>query len=269
MNRRPLRSAFGAAILVAALAGSSAAQADWPWPQTHHYRFHPELSTLHQTGGFAGVDERYRIRGTFDLVIEPSLLAIWPPIFTARFDEVDASFGSRTQPEPTPIDLALNLSELAGATRYRGPNNVFHFQGRTLDDSTIVLHGAILGRWFYLRGETTPPPGASDFFEYRVRAVARRLPSGDFNDDGVVDAADLVHWSTLSERSGADLLAWQRELGEPLPTLESLDAALDAAIAEAAAGVPEPAAATLAAAAGGIGLAATRRRRRRSTAGYR
>jgi hypothetical protein len=91
------------------------------------------------------------------------------------------------------------------------------------------------------QGDDWYPDGANDgaggdFFRYEIGADA--LP-GDFNSDGVVDAADLndpvLGWITRfgGDLDGNDFLVWQRNLGATSST-------------GAASAVPEPAAALLA-----------------------
>src|SRR5690606_2533569 len=63
--------------------------------------------------------------------------------------------------------------------------------------------------------------------------------AGDFNNDGIVDAADLAVWKTqfaAGQMTGNDFLAWQRNYGASSTTL--------------AAAVPEPASVALCVAAG-------------------
>ena len=93
----------------------------------------------------------------------------------------------------------------------------------------------------------------------------------DFNDDGVVDGADLALWQAGYATSGAthiqgdadgdllvdgtDFLAWQRQVGGGPPTV--------------AAAVPEPAAWLIAAAAIAVGAASTMRSPRRASSDIR
>jgi len=221
-----------------------------------HYRFLPRLSPLHETGGFPAQDNLFHIRGTFDLHLTPSPLAVFP-----TFENVDAWGIHPHQDRVIDVDKALNLSGLRGSEllRHRG---VFRFRGTKEDDSPVELHARILGPWLYLRGHAGPPPGGADFLEYDIKAIARRRPHADFNDDGNVDGADLAAWAAHSDRNGGDFLAWQRQLGETAPTIESLDQALDAALAAAdasATAVPEPAALVMATVAAGLLWSARRR----------
>ena len=210
------------------------------------YRFLPRPSVLHETGGFPGFDNIYHIRGTFDFHLEPSPLLVFPPVHTARFENVDAWGVHPRQDRVVDIDMALNLSGLRGGELLRGhERGVFRFQGKTDDGSSVNLQARMDGPWLYLRGATTAPEGGADFIEYSIKAIARRQPHADFNQDGTVDAADLAAWGEGSRPSGADFLNWQQQLGETAPTIESLDQALDAALAAAdasVAAVPEPSA---------------------------
>jgi len=219
-----------------------------------HYRFLPRLSLLHETGGFPEQDNLYHIRGTFDLHLTPSPLLVFPPVHLATFENVDAWGVHPHQDRVIDVDKALNLSGLHGAEllRHRG---VFRFRGTKEDDSPVELHARILGPWLYLRGHAGPPPGGADFLEYHIKAIARRQPHADFNDDGNVDGADLAAWAARSDLDRGDFLTWQRQLGETAPTIESLDEALDAALAAAdasAMAVPEPAALVMATVTAGL-----------------
>jgi hypothetical protein len=229
--------------------------------RTLHYRFLPRPSILLETGGFPAQHNLYHIRGTFDLQLTPSPLTVFPPVHVATFENVDASGIHPHQHRVIDVDEAFNLSGLHGGELLRH-RRVFRFRGTTGDGSTVELHARILGPWLYLRGSTTPPPHAADFLEYDIKAIARRRPHADFNDDGVVDGADLAAWTASSHPSGGDFLAWQRQLGETAPTIESLDLELDAALAAAdssATAVPEPGAVGMAAIA--VALLCSARRR--------
>ena len=233
------------ATMAACSAGVLHAQS-WGLPETvDHYRFLPVRSIVNQRGGIAGLDVDYRVRGTFDFRIQQSPLAVYPPLHVATFENVDAVGVNPKFPE-LDVDAAFNLSGIHGGERLRNPRvpGLFHFQGKTDDGSSVSFHAKLEGRWLYLRGRTTAPEGSADFFEYSIKALARLLPDGDFNSDGKVDGDDLTGWSG-GTFTGRDLLAWQRQLGEEAPSIESLDASLDVAIAASAtssvAAIPEPA----------------------------
>jgi hypothetical protein len=236
-----------------------------------HYRLIPRLSVLRQTGGFAGLDDRYRLIGKFDLA-QPREWA-----GDARIENAEV-WGSVISPFPrtaevTDIDELLNLEGLDGEKlAVAGPFDAYRFTGKIDDGSSIDIFAMQIGPWLGLRGFTTPPTGSADFFEYQLRAVARRGPVADFNDDGVVDRADLSAWATDggslldgAPAPGADFLAWQQQLGEK-PPLEALDAALSAAIASTTSSVtavPEPAALPLATVAAVLSVARRMHRARR------
>jgi hypothetical protein len=85
-------------------------------------------------------------------------------------------------------------------------------------------------------------------------------PGGDFNNDGVVDGADLAAWTAAygvspngdadgdGDTDGSDFLQWQQQLGSGVPAT--------------VAAVPEPGVLGMIAAVAFAGAAATRRRRR-------
>jgi hypothetical protein len=233
-------------VLALAARGPSAATAQ-ETVDLDRYRLIPQLSVLRETGGFAGVSNRYRVMGKFDLARPANRLDV-----SIENAEV---WGSIISPFPTPaivtdLDALLNLEGLVGERLATiGFTQAYRFTGKIADGSRIELFAMQLGPWLGLRGFTTPPPNSADFFEYELRAVARQRPVADFNDDGVVDAADLAAWTASAgpsfgnqPASGGDFLAWQRQLGET-PPLEVLDEALSAALAAAqpaVTAVPEP-----------------------------
>jgi MYXO-CTERM domain-containing protein len=278
MTIRRIRAALLLSACVLVSFTSVAGAQDFFPPHTKHYRFLPGRSVLLKTGGFAGVEQRFSVYGTFDFTKTLSPLAVYPPIIIGDFDNVDAWGVHPILDIVEDVDAAFNLSGLEGSTQINGPRNVFRFRGETDDGSSVHLWATTVGPWLYMRGETTPPPGSADFFEYRIKAVARSRPFADFNHDDRVDADDLQVWrqhhglpyeAVLAgdadgdlKVTGDDFLHWQRQLGELPPSEESLDAALDAAIASiggAAGAVPEPHAAVLAVLA--VGALLTWRRR--------
>ena len=265
-----LRSAWAllaiGTLLVSQLPSKAAAQDRVSPVGVESYRFLPRSSIINQSGGFAGVDIDYRVRGTFDFRVMPSPLAVWPPVHTAKFENVEVD-GIHPPHEPLDVDAALNLSGISGGERLMNPRTpgLFFFRGFTSDKSAVELQAHLVGPWLYMRGRTTPPAGSADFFDYSIKAVARRLPSGDINADGSVDGGDLIAWRASESTSGDDFLNWQRQVGETAPSLESFDAELDAALAAASlntAAVPEPSSIVAIASAAGLFIVSRRRRPR-------
>lgn len=269
-------------IAIASLAAASRAQT----VSVDHYRFLPRLSVLNESGGFGGFDVDFRVMGKFDFTVELGPTDVWPPQNVAKFSNVDAWASHPILAYVLPLDQTLNLSGLTGwQLPVAAPFDVYQFDGTTQDGSSVKLIAAEIGPWLHLRGETTPPPGSADYFEYELKAVARRRPFADFTLDDAIDNADLAKWSSrfgLKTTSldaldqgdangdgiadGSDFLEWQRQAGEIAPALASLDAMVDAALATVAsaetasiAAVPEPT--TLGLAVCGIAVVLLRRRR--------
>ncbi len=255
-----MRRGFFSASLLASLAfvalclQSALAQ---PPDLLRSYRFIPQLSTLHQTGGFGGFDHRLPIHGTYDFITgfrggEGPVPALEP---YAQFANVEAKAGNPLSASPLAsidIDQVLNLSGLDGKPIHHEPLGltVYSFTG---DDGSgefaaeVKLHVATLGRWMFMRGGTIPP--CCDFFQYDIKAISRQIPYGDFDGDGNVGPTDLVTWQTgldIEENalSGRDFLTWQRSYGEIAPSIGDFDAMLDAALSatstSAVTAVPEP-----------------------------
>lgn len=257
-----------AALLVGAsgfVVDGARAQSTDALKRISHYRFLPRLSILNETGGLYPRDVDYRVRGEFDFVtIDNPLTDAWG--LQAKFENVDAWASHPMLAFVLDLDRTLNLSGLEGRQLpVAAPFDVFQFAGKTQDGAAVKLLAAQIGPWLRLRGETTPPVGSADMFTYRLHALAHRAPFADMNEDGAVDAADLAAWAKSTSPNGADFLAWQRQLGESAPSVEALDASLDAALASlgsAAGVVPEPGSAALATAAGAAWLAVRRRARK-------
>jgi hypothetical protein len=259
-----------AAFLIAGGLIPQSSRGQDPVEILEHYRLLPRVSVLHQSGGIAGVSQRYRLTGEYDF------LHGLRPLSPASFENAEI-WGSLISDLPTPavvidVDEILNIDGLEGRLLpSHGPLDFYEFRGKTGDGSSIHAHAAVLGRWMYMRGFTEPPPDSADFFEYRFQTLARRGPSADMNDDGVVNAADFVAMRDVdgigrNVRSdltiGAGLSDWRQQFGEATPDLTAMDTALSSALASFASvtSVPEPASVSLAFA-GALLIAALPRRR--------
>jgi hypothetical protein len=269
-------------FVLAALAGGKAlAQVEddlrRPPDILRHYRFIPRLSSLEVTGGFAGIEQTFFPRGTFDLHtgyrFDPRA---FPSVFLpfARFENVR----SWLVPDG-PLDFVwdtddtLNLSGLNGWFRAGEPNHLF-FRGFDGQGQPFKLMAVQRGRLLHLVGENDP--GCCDFFHYKFDAFAHLAPYADFNVDGRVDRGDLdVLMANMGKRAeasfeqgdtdgdgdvdGNDFLAWQREIGEATPLSAFADDSMAEASFISAAAVPEPT--TLAAAAAAALFVWTQRRK--------
>jgi hypothetical protein len=228
-----------------------------------HYRVLPRLSVVHQTGGFAGVDWRWRVMGEYDLARGPSTVS------QVSFKNAEL-WGSLISKDPVPaialdVDQTFNLEGLTGKVLpTMGPFPVYEFRGTTQDDSKVHLLAAVFGPWMFMRGGVVPPDGGSDYFTYHMRAVARSRPFADMNDDGTVDAADYVLLRKFGNAAGVDGVTaadWSQQFGERAPDLGIMDGMLNSAMGSLgpAANVPEPTAIGLVFIAGLMTVARRRR----------
>lgn len=234
-----------------------------------HYRVVPQQSTLHQTGGFAGLDSLYRLSGDYGFAHSFS------PQIGANF--VDANiWGTPIHPGPTAaanvidVDRLLNLDGLEGKRLpVASLFDVYQFQGKSADGSAVNLYASILGPWMYLRGGTQPPAGSADYFVYQLRALAHKGPFADMNGDGVVDASDYALLRKSGFAGGTDAAAgasfadWRQQFGETLPDSNAMDAMINAAAGSGlgVSNVPEPSGLVVIALGILCGVARVRRRR--------
>jgi hypothetical protein len=262
--KRFSRSSLALLVVLAAGFGFSlAAAADaQDLERSTHYRFLPRHSVLNESGGIYPRDTDFRVYGEFDFERRIGPTDVWPPQYEYKFDDVNAWASHPILAYVLPLNHVLNLEGLTGRQLpVAGPYNMFKFEGKTQDGSSVDLYATQIGPWLRLRGATTPPPGSADFFEYKLSAVARQTPFADFNENDAVDGGDLTKWTggfgptpsgtnalQLGDSNGdqhvdgTDFLTWQRQLGET-PPIAALDAAMDAALASlnvTAAVVPEP-----------------------------
>lgn len=223
-----------------------------------HFHIVPRLSRLGITGGFAGVNERYRLIGEYDFASGYDHGDPWGGF--ASFENAEV-WGSLISDLPTiaivlDVDERLNLEGLKGERLpVAAPFDVFKFTGQTSDGSDLTLFASVLGPWMYVRGGSFPPQGGADFFDYHLRMVARSRPFADMNDDGVVDLADytvlrdsLGGASASAAVDGIGVSEWRTQFGEQVPDFGTVDAIADAAFAKSGSGtaaVPEPSAIVL------------------------
>jgi hypothetical protein len=251
---------FLLAAATSSLVAASSAQASHP-ELVRSYRFVPQRSVLYQSWTDRDAPTLpIPISGTFDLVTgfhhEPPDPGGWLGQF-ARFENVHAGGPHPIQDYIVDLNQVLNLTGLEGRQLPLGaPWDGYEFTGKNADGASVRLFASVIGPWFRVQGEATPPPGST--LLYQFQAIARQRPYADFNDDGFVDASDFKIWSANVGASsleddithlgdadgdrdvdGSDYLAWQQQLGEKTP--EGSRAA--------AGGVPEPAGAALIAAA--------------------
>ena len=227
-----------------------------------HFRIIPRFSVLHESGGFAGIEQRYRLLGEYDLHRAFNGHSFPPedPLFTANFVNAEI-WGSIDSPLPAPavatdVDEILSLEELEGERIFVDDSfDAYRFTGRTGDGSSVDLLGVLLGPWMFVAGETAPPVAGADFFEYDVRWLARSRPWADLNDDGVVGAADYTALrNSMGSDSAADLTSdgavdahdlqeLQAQFGEREPDIATFEAMVNAAAAALGSqslAIPEP-----------------------------
>lgn len=266
-----MRSLSVASGLVLAWCVGSAALAVPP-DRIDSYRVLPAYSTLTQTGGFAGVDNQYEVRGGYDFLREWTGGTPTEPLrLGARFSDANlyAPLGGMLTAF-IDVDETLNLESLRGELLAQPlaftPFEVYRFEGiindgapaSPLESSTIELYAVTLGPWMYLRGETTPRPWMADFFEYELRTLARSGEWSEFpdrNEDGVIDSADYTLLRDLVESPALEPVAgWDSQYaglrsayGQRVPSLEGFEAAIATALAQqpSASAIPEPTAVLL------------------------
>lgn len=205
------------------------------------YYLVPEHSTLSITGGIAGVDYEYSVEGEYDLA----------RFFDGRsrrgrFDNVEmVSPLLNGFPAYIDVDELLGFEGLTGGLLLptSGPFEIYHFVGETFDNTRFNLYTAFIGPWMYLQGNSIPPRGSTDYFEYDINALARTRPSADMNGDGIVNAAD---YTIIRDSGGTELLDdWAAQYGERTPSADEMQLLFSSAISTAtatASAVPEPSA---------------------------
>lgn len=226
------------------------------------YQVLPRVSSFTRSGGFAGVNQRFRLEGDYDFAttldydFEPPEISIRQ---VAWFPEADLRAPLGDFPAFLDVDETLNLTGLRGELVPQPlaftPFQVYRFEGiindgeptSPLESSTIELFAVTHGPWMYLRGETMQRPWMADYFEYELRALALRGGRADWNDDGIIDAADYTVLRDLeASHSSLDFQSAYGDLranyGLQAPSLDRFEAAIASALDQQSAltAIPEP-----------------------------
>ncbi|MGI9324656.1 MAG: hypothetical protein ACR2PZ_05505 [Pseudomonadales bacterium] len=251
---------FAASLFAVLTVSSSVAQ---PPDRLSNYRFLPRHSILHVQGGFAGFDIEANIFGKFGLVEgfrygsdEPSISPVPSLEPYAKFVDVKARAINPTDfgPYSFNLDDTLNLTGLKGKPLpVLAPFDVIQFRGEEGQGAPMNLTVVKFGRWLFMKGANEAP--CCDFFDYEIRAIARRAPFANFTPDDRIDDRDLTAWRDAFSRDaggdsdgdedsdGSDFLALQQQMGdeETMPSFDDFEAmAAFAAQQASVAAVPEP-----------------------------
>jgi len=156
--------------------------------ETSTYVFLSDQSTVIQTGGIAGVHETYSIEGQLQLTVDFDA-------GIALFHQVDANLIEESSFLYTQsLGVLFNMTELIGTVV--GDMTV-KFEGKTTDgtNTNILLRLAFTGASAHLVGETIPPPGSADFFNYKMDAVAWKKygGTGESNNPYLIYTAEQMN----------------------------------------------------------------------------
>ncbi|MEN1681395.1 MAG: PEP-CTERM sorting domain-containing protein [Planctomycetota bacterium] len=222
----------------------------WAQPPDQLDRYHivSRRSTFTQSGGFGGIEQSFPLTGRYGFAQEWRGNPRTGLTRTARFVEPDlmAPLGPML-PAFIDVDDLLNLDNLRSELLPLGaPFDVYRFRGiaadsaaaSPLEQSTVELFAALQGPWMYLYGRTTPPPSTADRFVYEIQALARTRPWADWNDDGIVDAADYTLMRDSGDYSAEMYTDWRSQFGEVEPDFSMLAAAVSASMSTPP--IPEP-----------------------------
>jgi len=160
------------------------------WPgQTTVYRFIPEASFVTQTGGFAGINELYKVTGSLALQTDLEM-------GLARFVDVDATLAPESGFLPTTsLGTLFNLEGLQSTS---ASDKGFRIAGITQDKAELVIEAEFVDVGIRLLGWIRPE--CCDRFNYAFDGFAvavgnsycREQPRMDFTGDCRVDMADLA-----------------------------------------------------------------------------
>jgi hypothetical protein len=139
----------------------------------NQYTFLPELSTLVQTGGIAGVNWTYRIEGNFQLTVDLTAR-------TAIFSQIDVVAIDDGPPvQELDLNQEFSLDSLVG---FIADDGTIEFHGKAVNNSDIILSLTFSDDSVHFIGETIPPEGSADFFIFHIDASAQRKDSNNIGE---------------------------------------------------------------------------------------
>ena len=198
MTRTPIigyRHAIAAAVLL-----SVAAQA-WAIPPIilREFTFDTDSSRLGVTGGFAGINDLYRIDGSFGLafgyeqVFDPPTISLVPFVQFAAVDAVltgpPGLLGGPGWLGGTDLDSLLNLTGLDGSFQHAPDQPGLLFAGVDGQGRPMEVRVTVENRQLHLQGQNDV--GCCDMFSYQFNAYADIPFMGDINRDGYIGIEDL------------------------------------------------------------------------------
>ncbi|MEN0112087.1 MAG: hypothetical protein AAF805_15305, partial [Planctomycetota bacterium] len=268
-SRQPSRVAFRVMAVAASWLLSPVASAIDAPEFLQSYRVLPRFSELRESQSLHDFppDRLYPVEGDFGFAWGLGYGLDWtgaPEVIQyGRFVEPDlrAPLGELL-PAFLDIDSLFNLEDLEGQPLplpfAAASFEVYRFTGLAadsaaaspLEQSLVELYAVRFNGWMYLRGETIPRSWFPNRSVYDLRVLARSGNWSDWNDDGVVDAADYTKIRDLgsvvaaptTDGVAAAIAEWRGQFGEAVPGAELFESAIDTAIAlQGANAVPEPA----------------------------
>ncbi len=138
--------------------------------ETSTYVFDPGQSTILQTGGIAGVNWAYSVQGSFQLAVDPNA-------GTAAFLAVDANATDDSEFHRTlDPNAVFKLTTLTGTVL----DEALAFLVGYADDGSSIFVVLVFGEDGSARlvGQTIPPIGSADFFNFTIDTLAQRKYGG-------------------------------------------------------------------------------------------
>ena len=199
-KRLLIQAAIVAAIIVLLLAVLAGRALGQPPDVLRDYRFIPQDTVVHVSGGPQGYNMDLTIAGTFGLVtgynevIDPTAHVPTLDPF-AQFIDVHGILYNPLSLAPLPVpgwdlDKTLNLSGLKGTFNTSNPDQLF-FLGADGAGVALRLEADIEGKLLHITGGSSDPPGGNPVL-YKIDALAHLTPFPDFNYDGAITVADLA-----------------------------------------------------------------------------